>query len=353
MSLASRSSHCSGLAYPVRDSIACGNASEKTHTNSTKQTLNFDWDIERGGDGQIKVPGAYLDNEKCPGTKKLRRVARAVAIEHNCPRYSRKIYGQILTKIKGMKIFYSSECTKEISMESMFDCLRAIYLGEKYMLTRANGRDVYFDVGNHAGTKAFIEAVKQVVVKLGVDQAFDKLAYTEIKLMLYDSEFFVGRPPNCEKASSGAVRQIFESRFNFEKKRRRRILRWERARPIPGTVWCPTKSRQLQDNVSACCAWCPYRLTCCTPCCQSRVLSLWIRCTKGLRFDPVTGTTVFERVNQGFTITYPGGYRSSLPLLVLSGVFVFLAICLIVQAIIKTILFAILIQASDYIVLTA
>lgn len=227
----------------------------------------------------------HLDKDWCPGTKKLREVAREVAKELECPKYSKKISKQILKEMEGIQFFrsvkndtdssnsdssdgdsddnsssdddssvgeYGFGCyieddevdidddddVEEIRKKDLHEALRPFYEGERFMIeNEAHCRDVYFSHPNHPGTQAFVRASQQLVVRQGPARDYDERTFKRMKRLLYDSEFFVGKAPEYTEADDDQCNRIFQARYEFDRKMIRKVIADNRkARPIPGTV---------------------------------------------------------------------------------------------------------------------
>eukprot|EP00531_Pseudo-nitzschia_arenysensis_P007962 CAMPEP_0116117558 /NCGR_PEP_ID=MMETSP0329-20121206/1635_1 /TAXON_ID=697910 /ORGANISM="Pseudo-nitzschia arenysensis, Strain B593" /LENGTH=250 /DNA_ID=CAMNT_0003611127 /DNA_START=424 /DNA_END=1173 /DNA_ORIENTATION=+ len=224
----------------------------------------------------------HLDKDWCPGTIMLREVARDVALENNCRKYSKKIAKQILKRMDG-KHFYrcikghtdsddSSDCSsgdssdendsvgeygfgcytkdddvdandeddvEEICRSELYNAIRPFYIGEWFMVeTDAEWRDVYFKHPNHPGTQAFVRASQQLVIRLGTTaNHYDDDTNEEMRKLLYDSRFFSGRAPRCFEADEEMCDRIFRARYEFDLKTTKRITSLNRERrPVPGTL---------------------------------------------------------------------------------------------------------------------
>mmetsp|Transcript_15210 Transcript_15210/g.37531 ORF Transcript_15210/g.37531 Transcript_15210/m.37531 type:complete len:752 (-) Transcript_15210:4563-6818(-) len=293
----------------------------------------------------LDVNFVYLDVEECPGTITLYDTMQKVGDKNGWPKYSRKICKSIIKKMgTEMRYFESLSSGNEITdANTLYSSFRPLYLKHQYM-KKANIRDVYFDVPNHPGNSAFLRAVQQETIKGGVDQKFDWSVYIKIKKRLYDSEYFVGTPPSCFQivADQDLYGRVKE-RYLHEVKRRKRILKWRSAKPVPGTVFCPTLMRRLLAclNRILCSRMSQYCCKDSSRCQQNylRLSSCWVRTTKCWRYDPVTKKTIWERINDDFTIKYREGCTTSWPLLILSGAMLFVVVALFVQLITKSILF--------------
>jgi len=243
---------------------------------------------------------AHLDKDWCPGTTKLRDIAREIADENDCPTFSKKICKKILKRMEGMRFFrsiksktsdddssdsdssdsdsdsdsdssddnssegeYGFGCytkddevdiddeddVEEIRPKELYDAIRPFYVGERYMIQmEAHCRDVYFKHPNHPGTQAFVRASQQLVIRLGVARSYDERTYKKMLKLLYDSKFFVGKAPECVEADEEDCDRIFRARYEFDRKMIQRIILENRqSRPIPGTVCIKCCCRRKKD----------------------------------------------------------------------------------------------------------
>ena len=293
----------------------------------------------------LDVNFVYFDVEECPGIVTLYDTIQKVGDKNGWPEYTRKICKSIIKKMgTEMRYFESlSSCHEITDANSLYSSIRPLYLKHQYM-KKANVRDVYFNVPNHPGNRAFLRAVQQETIKGGVDQKFDWSVYIKIKKRLYDSNYFFGVPPSCfqivtDQDLYGRVKET----YIHEIKRRKRILKWRSAKPVPGTVFCSTLMRRLSacSNRIFCSRMSQYCCKDSSRCQQNylRLSSCWVRATKCWRYDPVTRTTIWERINDDFTIRYREGCTTSWPLLILSGAMLFVVVALFVQLFTKSILF--------------
>lgn len=222
----------------------------------------------------------HLDKDWCPGTKKLREIARKVAYENDCQHFSKKISKQILNRMEGMRFFRSirrksrrsdssdsdssddgscSDTSGENDNEEEYgfgcytkgdeealgdeelirpsrirDAIRPFYDGERFMIkTEVDCHDVYFNHPNHPGTQAFVRASQQLVIRLGVSRDYDEITYRKMLNLLYDSIFYVGRAPKFVEADEEDLHRIFRARYEFDQKLMKRM---KKPRAIPGTV---------------------------------------------------------------------------------------------------------------------
>lgn len=249
----------------------------------------------------------HLDKDWCPGTKKLREVAREVADENTCPKYSKKICKKILKRMEGIDFVrsikknetsdddssnsdsdssdssnsdenddnceYGFGCytegddvdiddeydVEEIEPEDLYEAIRPFYDGERFMIQKeAHCRDVYFKHPNHPGTKAFVRASQHLVARLDVRRNYDERTYHKMLKLLYDSKFFVGKAPECVEADEDECDRIFRARYEFDRRMMRKLI--IKRRPIPGTVWCSCCNKKKPEKEN-----CVIRLLGCFP----------------------------------------------------------------------------------------
>lgn len=128
---------------------------------------------------------------------------------------------------------------EEISKKNLHDAIRPFYDGELFLIqNEADDRDVYFKHPNHPGTRAFVRASQKIVIRRGSEKTFDDRAFKRMRRLLYDSHFYVGKAPNCQKADDERRFRIFRARYEFDRQMMKRV-EWENreSRPIPGTIW--------------------------------------------------------------------------------------------------------------------
>jgi hypothetical protein len=248
-------------------------------------------------------------------------------------------------------------------------------------LMRVRSRDVYFEATTHPGTRAWVRAVQQVVIKQE-DLEYCKDTYREIKKRLHDSSFFVGEPPDCEQATKDDLIEFFGDRFELEKKKRERRIRISRKglssydehlqirraseeesstrqsaiergaivrnvhpRPIPGYLYwrqlghaissryarweCFHRTRrQIGQQVAS---W-PFVVSCrgkCRPC---------LKVKQFCRAHPRTGQMWYEKMADQLEVTM-FGHTSSWPLLVLLGMLFAFVVIASWHSVLKLIIF--------------
>ena len=194
------------------ESYRCRKKQKQKQKNNDKKYSNF-------CSGLHDCPHVHFDDDCCPGFKQIIEIAKEISIEKDCPKFSMKIYNQIRKRLMNTKsktkkehkssnknekgkqelLFFQYECnndershTEYINNNSdssseanknkntdtnnnthvvyeldtcdlIYDTIRPIYLGERYMTKHAYKHDVYFEYPDHPGTKAFIRAVQQVI----------------------------------------------------------------------------------------------------------------------------------------------------------------------------------------------
>ena len=222
----------------------------------------------------------------------MREICRTIVIEQDSPEYSEEIAEEIIKKMKGIHFFRSFKSEKQddssdsdsdsddgefglkgeygfgcyteedgvetydyddvgkIDKRDLEEILEPFYEGELYLVeNEAHPRDVYFKHPNHSGTQAFVRASQYVVATRGVKRCYNREAYHMMKKLLYDSKFYVGKAPNCEKATKDDLFLIFEARYEFDRKMMRRVIRTnKRPRPIPGTQILKCCNRKYKED---------------------------------------------------------------------------------------------------------
>lgn len=302
-------------------------------------------------DLNVKVHFVYFDVELCPGNLALYDAIHEVGAQNGWPKYGRSICKSILKRMgPDMHYFESISSVKQIEdVEILYCTLKPVYMKERYMASNAFLRDVYFDAPRHPGTRALIRAVQQQIIKDGVEPPFDWFVLKKIQDRLYDSSFFVGYPPSCRPIEDRDLYVMIETAYHQEIKHRKLILKRQSAKPVPGSVFCPTMvgrlmsclKRFLLSRIIRCCRPAVNRL--CSPdnsrCQRNHLLSCWQHSSKCWMYDPDTQTTLWERINDDFTLTYCEGCRTSRPLMFLCVALVFIVVVFFVQLVTKNILF--------------
>jgi hypothetical protein len=165
----------------------------------------------------------YIGNEREPGTKELLDTVRRTAEEHPDTKFSQKIFARIMRRFKDRKFFWSLESHQEIPKPELGKIIRELWKMDVYML-RSRPTDVYFAVSSHPGTQAWVRSIQQVIIEHG-DSKYNRLIYTEMKRRLYDSKFYIGRPPECDEATKRERVEMFHVRYQREKDAWARIQR--------------------------------------------------------------------------------------------------------------------------------
>jgi len=87
-------------------------ASSSSSSSSSGSDSDSDSDSDSSGSSSsssttstVECEYVHLNKDWCPGTKKLRTIAREVADENDCPKYSKKISKEIMEQMDGM-LFY-------------------------------------------------------------------------------------------------------------------------------------------------------------------------------------------------------------------------------------------------------
>jgi hypothetical protein len=186
-----------------------------------KETLSiFDGDAD----------DVYLDEEYRPGTQALQEVVKRAVSKFSQEEYSPSIFKWIRKEMRGRRIFQTmnSQCVLvEASKKDLVDIFgdryeyectmfrKMIKKAEKYM-AQANKRDVYFDVPDHPGTKAWKRVARHLAVK-NPDEIYCKDIFTEIRLQLDGSSYYTGKPPKCHNARKQEIIIRFGECFDDEK----------------------------------------------------------------------------------------------------------------------------------------
>ena len=181
-----------------------------------KETLSFE------GDDHI-----YLDEENRPGTQALQEVVKRAVSEFSQEEYSSSIFKWIRKELRGRQIFQTLDSQfVEASKKDLVDILGDLYECEcrKFTKTKraetctaqAKKRDVYFDVPDHSGTKAWKRVVRHFAED-NPDEIFCKDIFTEIRLQLDGSSYYTGKPPTCLKARKQDILIRFGECFDDEK----------------------------------------------------------------------------------------------------------------------------------------
>ena len=201
-------------------------ASSSSSSSSSGSDSDSDSDSDSSGSSSsssttstVECEYVHLNKDWCPGTKKLRTIAREVADENDCPKYSKKISKEIMEQMDGMLFYrtikndtddddssdsdssdddgdssdsksdssddessvgeYGFGCfteddeidvddeddVEEIPPKELYEALPPFYVGERFMIQEeAHCRDVYFKHPNHPGTEAFGTFIVVVVL---------------------------------------------------------------------------------------------------------------------------------------------------------------------------------------------
>lgn len=169
----------------------------------------------------------YIGNERKPGTKELLDAVRRTAEKHPNTKFSQKIFARIMRGFKKRKFFWSLESHQEIPKLELEKLIRELWKMDIYML-RARPTDVFFVVSSHPGTQAWVRSIQQVIIEHD-DSEYNRLIYKEIKRRLYDSKFYIGRPPECDEATKRELAEIFQVGYQREKDAWARIQRKKNA----------------------------------------------------------------------------------------------------------------------------
>lgn len=154
------------------------------------------------------------------------------------------------TKDDDVDVDDEDEVERIFETKELQDAIRPFYEGERFMVkTEAHVRDVYFNHPNHPGTEAFVRASQQSVIRFGVGREYDERTYRRMRRALYDSDFFVGKAPDCVEAEDEECDRIFKARYEFDRRMIKKILLKNREfKPIPGTVLCSCCNRKLPEK---------------------------------------------------------------------------------------------------------
>jgi hypothetical protein len=152
----------------------------------------------------------YLDEEDRPGTQALKEVVKEAVSEFSQEEYSSSIFKWMRKELRGRRIFRTLDSQfVEASKKDLiyifgdlyeYECkkFRKMKKAEKYM-AQANKRDVYFDIPDFSGTKAWKRVVRHCA-EANPDEIFCKELFTNIRLQLDGSSYYTGKPPKCLKA---------------------------------------------------------------------------------------------------------------------------------------------------------
>jgi hypothetical protein len=141
--------------------------------------------------------------------------------------YSSSIFKWIRNELRERRIFQTLdsqfvEASKKDLVDifgDLYECeckmFRRMKRAEKYM-AQANERDVYFDVPDYSGTKAW-KRVAQHLAEANPDKIYCKDIFTEMRLQLDGSSYYTGKPPKCHKATKQDILIRFGECFDDEK----------------------------------------------------------------------------------------------------------------------------------------
>jgi hypothetical protein len=181
-----------------------------------KETLSFNDDDD-----------VYLDEEDQPGTQALKEVVKRAVSEFAQEEYSSSIFKWIRQEVRGRRIFQTLDSQfVEASKKDLVDIFGDLYdyeckmfrkmkKAEKYM-AEANKWDVYFDVPDYSGTRAWKRVVRHLA-EANPDEIYCKDIFTEIRLQLDGSSYYNGKPPKCHKARKQDILIRFGECFDDEK----------------------------------------------------------------------------------------------------------------------------------------
>lgn len=165
----------------------------------------------------------YIGDERKPGTKKLLDAVRMIADNHPETKYSDKIFALIVAGFQGRKFFWSLKSLQEIPESELWVIVKQLWKMDVYMV-KAHAADVYFSVSSHPGTQAWVRSTQQVVIEHG-ESKYNRRIYNEIKRRLHHSNFYIGRPPECDEATTRERAEMFKVRYEMEKEVWARFLR--------------------------------------------------------------------------------------------------------------------------------
>ena len=104
------------------DSTASSSASSNSdQSNSSSSNDDDSSSSSSSTTSSEECPYVHVDKDWCPGTRKLREIAREVAEENDCPKYSKKISKQILKEMEGMFFFRTIKDDTDIDDSSDSD----------------------------------------------------------------------------------------------------------------------------------------------------------------------------------------------------------------------------------------
>lgn len=269
-------------------------------SNSSSDTLSTSSGSFLSSTSTHHCSHAHLEKDWCPGTKRLREIARHVAVKKESAKYSEEIGKEIVKRMKGVHFFRSyksmckedddsdeSDCDSDSDDESLccdfnkkgehgFGCyteddevdaedhedvekihkrdlveaIRPFYEGECYLIKEdICERDVYFKHPNHPGTQAFVRASQHLVCRSNGEREYSERIFRRMRKLLYCSRFFVGKAPDCNEANEEELDKMFRARYEFDQKMMKKIIQDEnQPRPIPGTVWLSCLNKKYDED---------------------------------------------------------------------------------------------------------